>query len=376
MSKRFSTNQPRMAAASPRSTQRGAVLIIVLWTAALLTVLVTAMAAKVRLSAQTVVNNHDSATRWMLIMDAMNKAKAELMLEAMPPSIELEQERDPDGEVRNPKFRFNGQPIQLYYPGAEDMTVRIYSHAGKISLNRPNRTVLRMLIEERLGGIEVASPAQVQALSDAWTDWTDLNSLASGPGGGESDYYRTLDPPYEARNNPDLETVEEILLIRGFAELFDGVDVDAAFTVYGNHRQLNLNYATREAMRLLPAMTEEVIESVIAFREQRDINSREDMAQFIPFEILQEISNWIGNSDSQFYSIYVYPTAQESEQTLEQLQSEDEFVNPDPVTRAYMEIVETSGWDTLPRVLKVDPYARLPDTAPARVSIENSMPVE
>ena len=43
------------------SNQKGSVLIIVLWTSALLTVLVTAMAGAVRLSAITVSNNQDAS---------------------------------------------------------------------------------------------------------------------------------------------------------------------------------------------------------------------------------------------------------------------------------------------------------------------------
>mgnify|MGYP000733879103 CR=1 FL=1 len=355
--------------------QRGAVLIIVLWTAALLTVLVAAMAAKVRLSAQTVANNYDGATGWMMVMDAMNKAKAEILYEAMPASIEIEPVRDVDGEIRNTEYRFNGQPITLSYAGADDMVVRIYNHAGKINLNRISRTILRMLIEERLGGIEQASPVEVQALMDSWTDWTDLNSLSSGPGGAESVYYLEQDPPYSARNNPDFETVEEILHIRGFAELLEGVDVDAAFTIYGSERTINLNYATREAMRLLPGMTEEVIENIIAYRELRDINDAADIAEIIPFEILREVTNWFSTSSSDIYSVYVYPKASEEavdrsvESALEA--GEDEFINPDPVTHAYMEVIQSASIQSLPRVLKVDPYARLPDTAPPRLHEED-----
>ena len=48
--------------------QKGSVLIIVLWTSVLLTVLVTAMAGKVRLSAQTVANNQDASTHWAAVM--------------------------------------------------------------------------------------------------------------------------------------------------------------------------------------------------------------------------------------------------------------------------------------------------------------------
>lgn len=352
--------------------QRGAVLIIVLWTAALLTVLVAAMAAKVRLSAQTVVNNQNSASQWLQVMDAVNKAEAEILLEFMPRPIDAEIERDSDGEIRNPSYRFNGQPLDLYYPDSEDMVVRIYNHAGKISLNRIPRNTLRMLIEERLGGIEVANPSEVDELMNAWVDWTDLNSLTSEPGGAEADYYEGLEPGFAPRNNPDLETPEEILNIRGFAELFAGVDVDAAFTVYGNHRTLNLNLATREAMRLLPGMTEEVIENIIAYREHKDINNRADMAEIIPFEILQEVSNWVNSSEtSEFYSVFVYPRADAEQVALAEQANDEAFFNPDPVTRAYSEVIQAANFGSLPRVMKIDPYAQLPDTAPPRVLEED-----
>ena len=52
--------------------QSGSVIIIVLWTAVLLTVLVTAMASKVRLSAQTVIHNQDASISWATIMGAFN----------------------------------------------------------------------------------------------------------------------------------------------------------------------------------------------------------------------------------------------------------------------------------------------------------------
>jgi len=39
----------------------------------------------------------------------------------------------------------------------------------------------------------------------------------------------------------------------------------------------------------------------------------------------------------------------------------------DTVTQAYMEIVELTSYAERPRVYKVDPYGRLPDTRPAQV---------
>lgn len=349
--------------------QRGSVLIIVLWTSVLLTVLVTAMASKVRLSAQTVMHNQDASEDWAGLMSAVSQAEMELVLNLMAQPVDFQPELTEEGETRSPQYKFNGQAIDLHYPVDEDIVVRIFDHSGKINLNRIPRRNMQMLIEKRLGGLD-ADPEQVQDLLSAWTDWTDLNDL-EGLNGAEEEYYQSLPQPYSPRNNPELDTVEEILHIRGFAELFAGVNLDAAFTVYGNERTVNLNLATREAMELLPGLNTEIIENIIAYREQEDINGRPEVAEIIPFENLQELSTWISENKSQIFSVFVYPRADHDEATLERLLEEQEFVNPDPVTQAYMEIIEVRSWNSLPRIYKIDPYGRLPDTAPARVHPED-----
>ncbi|MCY4265179.1 MAG: type II secretion system protein GspK [Gammaproteobacteria bacterium] len=352
-----------------RPPAKGSVLIIVLWTAVLLTVLVTAMASKVRLSAQTVIHHQEVSTHWPELMSAVSHAEMELMLELMSQPIDFQPELTAEGELRNPRYRFNGRALDLHYPQPADIVVRIYDHGGKINLNRIPRRNMQSLIENRLGGLE-ADPRQVQELLAAWTDWTDLNDL-EGLDGAESDYYQSLDQPYMPRNNPELDTVHELLHVRGFAELFAGVNLDAAFTVYGNERTINLNLATREAMDLLPGMTPVLIENVIAYRQLEDISNRADVAEIIPFENLQELSPWIGNNTSQVFSIFAYPAVEVDQETLSALEAEQEFINPDPVTRAYMAMVEVRSFSNSPRVYKIDPYGRIPDTAPARLHPED-----
>ena len=331
----------------------------------LLTVLVTAMASKVRLSAQTAYHNQAAVESWADISAAVNKSYMELMLERMPRPIGEALQQDEDGEVLIPAYRFNGQPLTLNYPADEDMVVRIYDHGGKINLNRIPRRNMQLLIEKRLGG-EDADPEEVQDLLAAWTDWTDLNELVS-LNGAEDEYYQSLDPPYFPRNNPELETAEEILQIRGFAELFEGVNLDAAFTIYGSNRSINLNLATREAMELLPGLDQELIERVIAYREIEDINNRAELAEIIPYQNLVELSNWVGNNTSTIYSIFAYPRIEIDPDEIEQTQAQQLDFNPDPITQAYMEVVEVRSFNSLPRVFKVDPYGILPDTAPARI---------
>lgn len=353
------------------SGQTGSVIIIVLWTAVLLTVLVTAMAGKVRLSAQTAVHNRDASQAWAQLMAAVNFAEMELMLERMPLPIDYQPEETEEGEVLNPAYRFNGEALDLSYAAPANMVVRIYDHSGKINLNRIPRRNMQLLIEKLLGG-EDADPEEVQDLLAAWTDWTDLNDL-EGLNGAERDYYEGLEPAYVPRNNPELDTVEEILHVRGFAELFEGINLEAAFTIYGNTRTVNLNVASREAMRLLPGLDEELIETLIAVREQEDINDRAEIAEIVPFENLQELLPWVGTNTSNIYSVFVYPLQESSGSTLTgQLAMSEEDGDAvaaleDGVRQAYMEIVEVRSGNALPIVYKVDPYGMLPDTAKARV---------
>jgi general secretion pathway protein K len=346
-------------------TQRGSVIIIVLWTSVLLTVLVTAMASKVRLSATAVFHNQQAAMQWAEIMSAVNKAEMELMLERMPRPVGEVLEETEDGRIRSPAYRFNGQPLALHYAAGDEFVVRIYDHAGKINLNRIPRRNMQLLIEKRLGGLD-ADPEEVQDLLAAWTDWTDLNDLTS-LNGAEKEYYQGLEPSYSPRNNPELDTVEELLTIRGFAELFAGVNLDAAFTIYGNDRTVNINLATREAMQLLPGLDDELIEHIIARREIVDIENRAELAEIVPYENLVELSSWIGNNTSTFYSVFAYPKIAVPKEEINTAIDEGLDFNPDAVVSAYMEIVEVRSYNNLPRVYKVEPYGRLPDTAPARI---------
>lgn len=347
--------------------QRGSVIIIVLWTSILLTVLVTVMAGKVQLSARTAFHNRTAVGDMADVASAMNQAEMELMLESMEPPIDQELKLDDEGNIRSPDFRFNGQPLTLYYPVGEDMVVRIYDHAGKINLNDISDANLQLIIEKRLG--PEPDPQRVQELLGAWTDWHDLNDLA-GINGAESDYYESLDPPYSARNSPELDSVEELRLIRGWDELFKDVNLDAAFTVYGQGNTVNLNLATREAMQMLPGLTDELIEQILLYRESRDFRNRSDVGEIIPIENFVELSNWVGNNTSAVYSVFAYPRAVVASGDAEDEPSDaagDPAQEIDPVTQAYMEIWDVRSGADRARVYKVDPYARLPDTSPPRV---------
>lgn len=335
-------------------------MIMVLWTAVVMTILVTVLAANVRLSATTAFHNKAGNQDYAAVMATMHKAEMELMMERMPVPVGQEMTLNEDGEFRIPAYRFNGQPLTLNYTADDDMVVRIYDHAGKINLNRLERDRLQRIIEKRLG--EDFDPRQVQELLAAWADWTDLNSLMT-PGGAEDEYYESLETPYTSRNVPELDTVEELRLIRGFDELFADVDLHAAFTIYGTGSAVNPNLATREALQLLPGLNEDLVEEIIAHREQRDFRAIREVGEIVPLEAMVELSPWLGFNTSSFYSVYAYPA--------HDIAADEEMLAPerltDPVQQAYMQVMEVRSFSNRARIYQVSPYARLPDTAPARV---------
>jgi general secretion pathway protein K len=332
-------------------SQRGVVLIMVLWTAVVLTVLVTVLASNIRLSANTALHHRTGTLAHAELMGAVRKAEMELMMESMPLPLGVMDNIDDDELQRIPAYRFNGQLLNLHYPVEEHVRVRILDHAGKVNLNRIQRASLQQIIEKQLGG-EDADPRLVQALLAAWSDWTDLNDVPDSLG-AEDEYYLDQDPPYTTRNNAELDSVGELRLIRGFDELFGDLNLEAAFTIYGNSSVVNPNLATREALMLLPGMTAEAVEAIFALREQRDISTIAELGEWIPLEVMVEISPWLGLNTSSFFSIYAY-----TEQAGDQ-----------PATQAFMQVIEVRSFSSLPRVYMVHPYAQLPDYSPPGVDI-------
>jgi general secretion pathway protein K len=149
-------------------------------------------------------------------------------------------------------------------------------------------------------------------------------------------------------------------------------------------------------MLLLPGLNSELADEIIAYRLRDDINTRSELGEIIPFENLAELSTWVGNETSSFYSVFVsmrneIDSVQEVmleraaegkfdplsyNTNFEEYLSDDKyfrdimsetFVDGSAVNQglvydrqAYMEIIEVNNFNQLPRVYKVDPYGRLP----------------
>lgn len=105
---------------------------------------------------------------------------------------------------------------------AKTIRYGVTPESGKLNLNTATDEQLQQLLTPLLLALEIENP---QELINALLDWRDADD-ESREGGAESDYYATLKPPYRAKNGR-IDTIEELLLIKGFdAIVLYGEDVN------------------------------------------------------------------------------------------------------------------------------------------------------
>jgi general secretion pathway protein K len=156
--------------------------------------------------------------------------------------------------------------------------------SGKININSlirpdlvtPDNTSLSAL--QRLCG-KLQLP---ESLWDAAVDWLDRDNAPYSSNGAETSYYRTLKPPYSARNNK-LATVTELSLVKGFTPEIVG-KLGPHLTVFPANaptQQVNINYASKEVLQALDSSIDSRVADTImeqrrlkAFENIGDVNAR------------------------------------------------------------------------------------------------------
>jgi general secretion pathway protein K len=138
-------------------------------------------------------------------------------------------------------------------------------------------------------------PSIIGAILD-WIDTNDQPSLE----GAESDYYRTLNPPYDAKNGP-IDDISELLLVRGITdhpEIYwgssstnhpqsavqftrGGVPVMPPFYPVGlvdlftpiSSGKININTASASVLQLIPGVDAKTAEAIVGGRQGEDDGS-------------------------------------------------------------------------------------------------------
>ncbi len=209
--------------------------------------------------------------------------------------------------------------------GEGEITVNIVTEMARRNVN------LLRTQEEWEGVLDVGDIPEERwpELIDSYMDWVDPDNDPREKGGETDDYYGTLEPPYKAKNG-DLDTVDELLLVKGFDKtvLYGGVltneygedctvsGIADVLTTFGS-KKVNVNAALPRVLLTLPNSGNEMDLIVGAICEEltsyADENTGElewkffendgDMFSRIPELNVQPLRDYVSTQSEQYYRI-------------------------------------------------------------------------
>ena len=215
-------------------------IISVLWGLGLLTAISLSLLWSGNMSYGLTRNDLEHARINATVEAAVNRAVVAL-LDPQP-----ERRWRTDGVAQN--FEFDGAVIK----------VSIQDELGRIDLNQAEAPTLVGLLQS--AGLDIDAATR---LADKILDWRTTTSLKHLNGAKQPEY-RTAGSDYQPRNGP-FQSVDELLLVMDMTpELFRRIE--PALTVYSGRQFVDPQVAPREALRALPNMSPNDVESALAAR--------------------------------------------------------------------------------------------------------------
>jgi general secretion pathway protein K len=299
------------------TSQKGIALVLVLWVLTLLSVIAGQFCHAMRTEVNITRNFKESTQAYYVARAGMSRTLTELIRnQIFPDENEFEAI---EGEEPKQRLRINVENPEEEFKGGK-FSVWIENESGKINLNGADRNVLMMM----LNGLELDEDEK-ETIVDSILDWRDSDDLHR-LNGAESDYYQSLENPYECKN-ADFDSIEELLLVKGVtSEIFYG-GLESIVTVQGvvsgatppgagsrpkprapgvrmsAGSKININAAPHHVLLVLPLMTEEIAAEIQKFRAEKDFKSLTEVQEVVGPEVFGAISPYIDLTYSSFYVI-------------------------------------------------------------------------
>ncbi len=291
---RLSLSFVRRPSSVPRPPSSGSALIIVLWVIGLLSMFVLAFAFDMHVEARIT-----SSWRKKLKAEYLAKAGIELarmmLFETADPDI-----NSPDISVylsKGSDEKVRGAAISLNRGGVAEVTRELGDGTVSVTIRPENaRISLSDLIDK--DDVRSGSTANTianweplfeaagvpfenrDALIDCLLDWVDQDELTH-LSGVESEYYETLDPPYQSKNAA-IDTVDELALIKGFDEKLPDSELtvyqalSGFLTTYATDKRININAVDRNTMMGFLNIDAALADEIIAQRQGPDLKDGTD----------------------------------------------------------------------------------------------------
>ena len=269
-----------------KKPQRGSALIVALWTVVLLSVLVMSFALDAMLEGK--INVYVRQRRHVNYLTQSGVAISEMLLFKQQKVSPNSSATDEEDRWKEPALRIKrGQTTVVEEPiGDGVVRIEIIPEQARWNINQLCKSAQNGVpydqVWEQIFRMSNVPEDLVEQLIDCWDDWTDPDSTVTGRYGAEDEHYKSLEPPYTARNGP-VDTVDELRLVKGFVPaILDGgilnpeekkperqihiKGIKELFTTYGDGK-INVNAAPREVLMTIPEVDEIIAGAIIEERE-------------------------------------------------------------------------------------------------------------
>ncbi|MBN1384582.1 MAG: general secretion pathway protein GspK [Elusimicrobia bacterium] len=162
-------------------------------------------------------------------------------------------------------------------------SVVVEDEESKLNIN----TASKGMIEILLNAVGVNNKHEIV---DSILDWKDSDSNPN-PYGKENDYYQSLIPPRSCKNKP-FDTIEELLLVKGFEDKNVLKEIENFITTYSIGR-ININTAQYEVLKTIPGIEESVVQKIIQYRRDMPFKSIDQLKSVIGDNVYSKINGFI-----------------------------------------------------------------------------------
>jgi general secretion pathway protein K len=270
----------RSARATFAVNRRGSGLIVAIWVIALLSILVISFAFDAHLETKVLSVTRKRHQAEYLAMSGITIAELLMDKQGSVSGGEAPEAIADDRWYQPALLLKRGKPVSglVEKLGGGFIRLDIEPEPGRRNVNRLIDDDWERIL--RVGGV----PEELwPTLIDSFNDWVDKDDLPRQNGAETEDYYSTLPKPYRTRNGP-VDTVRELLLVKGFNEtiLSGGVlnpdappeqrkvlsGIQDMLTTYGDGK-VNVNAAGLRVLMTLSGVDDLVAHAIVEERERQ-----------------------------------------------------------------------------------------------------------
>jgi len=247
-----------------QDSEKGSILLLVVWVIAILAIITTMFAVRAKVSVKNAIYLKTKTEGYITLSGAIQRALYDIMVK---PAAE-----DTEDLGKNKVF-FD------YKIEGIDVRVRKLSVSAKLSIQQ-----VRLDMWKKIFMSYGKEEDEAMAIISSIQDWVDSDNLLRIEG-AEDDYYQSLEFPYYPKNKK-MEDLKELLLIKGIdEEMYYGSDsfppLTEYFTIYDDGGKLDINNVSKQILISMLDIDEETADAIIQKREEKPFIAMSELQEFL-----------------------------------------------------------------------------------------------